>query len=216
MAEHGAPPADNTKKDCGCGCGGDCGDKGNSATSPSPGRRALLTGASSAVLIATLANRRAFAQTGGQCGPISHIGSLQPSQTAQPTLCGGMTPGFWKNHANCTTSVLTSHGYTLDTALGTVLTNLHLVDATSAAMTFRQGLCNANSNASHWASAILCALSPGMNPQYGYTLTSLNAAILNAYNQGVTGAAILTALKTLENDYGIITTGCTNSQISCT
>jgi hypothetical protein len=240
MIEHTPSPADSPKKDCGCGCGGGCGDKHEASESPadSPkkdcgcgcgggdtheasepsnqGRRALIAGASSVVLIATLANRRAFGQPvgGAQCGPISHIGSLAPSTQGQQTGCGGLTPGFWKTHAVCTTAVLASVGATLDTTLGAVLTNLHLV-STCAAVTFRQALCNPSSDCSHWAGAILDALSPTMNPHYGYTLTSLNNAILTAFNQGVTGTAILNALKTLENDFGVNTAGCATVNITC-
>ena len=47
-----------------------------------------------------------------------------------------------------------------------------------------------------------------MNPKYGYTIASLNAAILTASNQGTTGSAILGALETLENDYGTNNGGC--------
>ena len=208
MAERAGAPDDNEKEDCGCGCGGDCNEKNEASTPPKQARRALLAGASSAMLIATLANRRAFGQpaTGAQCGPISHIGSLNPSQQGQPTGCGGLTGGFWKNHAVCVANVLGGNPSTI--TLGSKLSNLALVDPVSAATTFTNALCDPSSNASHGAAAILDVLSPSMNPQYGYTLASLNAAILTAHNQGVSGAAILTALKTLENDFGTNTGGC--------
>ena len=203
MAEHGAPPADSTKKDCGCGCGGDCGDKGKAATSPSPGRRALLTGASSAVLIATLVNRRAFAQLPPvACGPISHIGSLQPSVGGNPNLCGGLTGGFWRQKGStCLPSVLGGAPGTL--TLGTFLPQLATAAPSCYGLTFTAALCNSSSPCRHWAVAILDALSPSLNPSYGYTLAQLQAAVQNALNQGVTGSAILAALVTLENDYNV-------------
>ena len=172
-----------------------------------------MVGAGSVAFVATLANRRAFAGNGVACGPISAIGSLNPSQQNQ-AQCGGLTPGFWKTHGFCTNFFLggsiTDANFTVakTKTLGQVLPALLTVDPTAAAMTFQQAFCNPSSTAFHWAGAILDALSPALNPHFGYTITTLNAAILKAFNAGVSAAAILGALETLENDFMTNDGGC--------
>lgn len=218
MTDPSATPQDPAKKDCDCGCGGDCGDKTKAGEPSNRARRALVAGAGSALVIVTLSNRRAFASgggtTGGQCGPISAMGSMNPSAQNTQGGCGGLTPGFWKNHAPCVATAI--GGNPTVVTLGQKLTNLALVDPTDAAITFAVALCNNvyhKDNAFHWAAAILNALTPSMNPKYGYTIASLNAAILTAHNQGVSGADILSALTGLENDFGTNDGGCTNQSI---
>jgi hypothetical protein len=213
------------KGDCGCGChgAGDCEDAKKPANRA---RRSLIMGAGTVALIATLGNRRAFA-AGAQCGPISNAGSLNPSGSGGTSNCGGLTPGFWKNHIGCAGMVLgfsestSNSNYTTDlnnfltnTTLSRFLGNLATVDPTSAGQSFAYAFCTPSSNACHWACAILDARSPTFNPDYGYTSASLNTAILNAFNQGVSSSMILTALETLENDSGSGNTSCTNMKLS--
>src|SRR6185369_9945165 len=122
------------EKDCGCGCegAGDCNDTAAAAAPKNKARRALMVGAGSVGLVATLINRRAFA-TGAQCGPISHAGSLAHSQQGNPQQCGGLTPGYWKNHKTCTVHTIGGTvSQALGTKLGAKLTNLAVIDSTSA------------------------------------------------------------------------------------
>lgn len=213
MAEQPANPQDPAKKDCGCGCGGDCGDKSKASEPSSRARRALLVGAGSTAFIATLANRRAFAQ-GNQCGPLSHLSSPNPSQQTSNNGCGGLTPGFWKGHAPCVAAAIGGSVTTI--TLGSKLPALFVVDPTSANATFQRALCNNVfhlDNAYHFAAAILDALTPSMNPSYGYTITSLNAAILAAHQSGASLSDIVTAISSLENDFNTNDGGCTQSSI---
>lgn len=193
--------------DCGCGCNGagDCvgaadGSEVTELTDRS--RRRLMVGGTTIAVVATLANRRAFA--GAACGPISRAGSLNPSHSTTSVLCGGLTPGYWKNHALATTHAIGGSSPSA-VQLGSLLPALNLVDIASASMTFQAALCASSSAAFHWAAAILNASTPAWNPSYGYTISSLNSAILAAYNNGhgAGAATILTAIKTLENDYNI-------------
>jgi hypothetical protein len=215
--EHHHPDGPAPKGDCGCGCNG-AGDCADAKQPASRARRSMLMGAGTVAFIATLGNRRAFAS---QCGPISNAASMNPSATTGSSSCGGLTPGFWKNHIGCAGTTLgfaespSNNNYTTDlnnfltsTTLGSILTNLSAADSVSAGQSFAYAFCTPSSAASHWACAILNAKSPGFNPSYGYTITSLNAAILSAVNQNVSGSSILTALETLENDTG---TGNTSS-----
>ena len=210
MTENAASPHDSAKKDCGCGCAGDCGHKKEVSEPSSQARRALMIGAGSAAFVATLANRRAFA---AQCGPLSRIGSPQPSQQVQQSQCGGLTPGFWRNHADCVAKFIGGNPNTV--TLGAKLPNLTIVEPACASMTFTAALCSSH-DCFHWAGAILDALTPLMNPHYGYNIVSLNIAILTAFNQligqGMTPAeaamTILNALETLENDFGTNDGGC--------
>lgn len=208
--------------DCGCGCDGkgDC----NEAKQPvNRARRSLMLGAGTVVLVSTLANRRAFAHE--QCGPISHAMSLHPSHQGNQSGCGGLTPGFWKTHATCTAQVLGGNpanpaaaiAYCDTVTLGNKLSNLYLIDPISAGKTFKAALCDASSYGFHWAAAILDALSPAMNPSYGYTITELNNAVKAAYDNGLTAEQVVTALETLENDYNTNTENCAggNSQHLC-
>ena len=161
-----------------------------------------MVGGTTIAVVATLANRRAFA--GAACGPISKAGSLNPSHSSTSAMCGGLTPGYWKNHALATTHAI--GGVSPSTVrLGSLLPALNLVDAVSAGMTFQAALCASSSNGNHWACAILNASTPGWNPSYGYTVSSLNSQILTAYNngRGAGASTILTAIKTLENDYNV-------------
>ena len=218
--------------DCGCGCNGNGNGDCEEAKQPvNRARRSLMlgAGASTVVLISTLANRRAFAGGGAQCGPISHAASLHQSGN-QNNNCGGvggLTPGYWAQHQNVSAQVLgfqessSSPTYSTDlknflttTTLGSQLPALNTIDPTSADATFCKAFSRPRSDAAfHWANAILCALSSGPPsaynycPSYGYTITSLNQAIVNATNQGVSGTTILQALETLENDYNVSTPG---------
>lgn len=201
-----AEPAQES--DCGCGCHG-AGDCEEASAPSSQARRALLIGTSSVAFIATLGNRRAFA--GQQCGPISHAASLTSSQHGSQNQCGGLTPGFWKNHKACVISTLGGDPSSIQ--LGQKLSNLYSVDPGSASVTFKTALCNPSSPASHWACAILNALSPSFNPSYGYSISQLNNSILSAFQANVSASNILTALKTLENDYGTGSTGCKQGSI---
>ena len=201
---HGHENDPKPKDDCGCGCNGagDC----NEVTEPSQkARRALMVGAGSVAFVATLMNRRAF---GAECGPVSHAASLHHSGPAGPTNCGGASPGFWKNHAGCVTSAI---GNPANVTLESVLSNLSTVDPTSGSTTFLTALCASNTDASHWANAILSAIK--IPTQYGYTITTLNAAILKAFNQHVSLADILAALETLEG--AVTPSGCDNSHLPC-
>jgi hypothetical protein len=190
-----------SRDDCGCDCNGagGCEEAGKPS---SQARRALIVGAGSAAFVSTLVNRRAFA---AQCGPISHAGSLNNSQQSQQSQCGGLTSGFWKNHAACVAATIGGDPNSIK--LSQKLSNLATVDPISANTTFKAALCNASSDASHWAVAILNALSPGFNPHYGYDIVGLNSSILTAFNQSVSASTILDALKTLENDFGTNQTG---------
>jgi hypothetical protein len=221
---HSNDPA--RKGDCGCGChgAGDCEDAKKPA---SRARRSLILGAGTVAFVATLGNRRAFA-TSAECGPISHAGSLTPSGTGGASNCGGYKPSFWKNHAGCAGSALgfaespSNSSYTADlttfltsTRLGSFLGNLASIDPSSAGESFAYAFCNTSSNAYHWAGAILDALTPTFNPDYGYSIAGLNSAILNASNQGVSASMILTALESLEITTGTGSTGCASISISC-
>jgi hypothetical protein len=211
--------------DCGCGChgAGDCEDAKKPANRA---RRSLIMGAGGVAFVATLGNRRAFA-AGAECGPISNAGSLNPSGGGGASNCGGLSPGFWKNHIGCAGTALgfaeapSKSSYTSDlnsflssSTLGNFLGNLASIDPSSAGESFAYAFCNPSSNASHWACAILNTLTPTFNPDYGYSLASLNAAILTASNQGVSASMILTAIETLENDAGTGSTGCTKMSIT--
>jgi hypothetical protein len=154
-------------------------------------RRRVVLGGATVAVIATLANRRAFAG-GTVCGPISRAGSLNPSHQSTIAQCSGLSHGYWKRR--CPTNYQT-------VKLGSVLSCLNIVDPASAGMLFPAALNDNNSNACHWACAILNAANPALNPNYGYTLTSLNSAILAAYNNGHGSSAntIVAALAKLES-----------------
>jgi hypothetical protein len=220
---HSNDPAQ--KGDCGCGChgAGDCEDAKKPANRA---RRSLLVGAGTIAFVATLGNRRAFA-AGAECGPVSNAGSLNPSGGGRTSNCGGLSPGFWKNHIGCAGSVLgfaespSNSNYTTDLTnfltnktLGSALSHLSAVDPSSAGESFAYAFCNPSSHACHWACAILDAMSPSFNPDYGYSLTGLNTAIYTAINQGVSASMILTAIETLEGEGGSNSTGCTSMSLS--
>jgi hypothetical protein len=208
MAEHIENQPNNAPraKDCGCGCNGNAPCDG-AAGRASKARRALMLGAGSAAVIVTLSNRRAFA-TGAECSPVSHAASLNPSQHGQQQLCGGVTPGFWRNHKTCVVAALGGSDPTQVT-LGAELPNLNTVDPGYASQPFATALCNPSSAAYHWACAILNSLTPQINPNYGYSSSTLNTAILDAYHAGVSPTNILDAFETLENDY------MTDRSVSC-
>ncbi len=198
-ASEGTHPGTSApEKDCGCGCAG-AGDCNDAAAPVDNGRRRLIVGGATVAVVATLANRRAFG--GAVCGPISKAGSLNPSQSTANAVCGGLSATYWKGHVLAVTAALGGNSPSL-VKLGTMLSALSLVDVSSANCTFQQAFCGSSSNAAHWAAAILNASTAAWNPQYGYTLTSLNAAILSAYNsgKGATVTTILTALEKLETD----------------
>jgi len=213
--QHSNGPEAEPKKDCGCGgCGGDC----EEARKPeNRARRSFLLGAGTTV-VATLVNHRAFAG-GATCGPLSHAASLTPSANGQTSGCGGLTPGYWAQHQDVSGAVLgftepkSNPNYQADLktfltgkTLGSLLPNLALIDPTAAGQNFCQVFTPPRDDPGfHWACAILNAMasvSPfNYTPQYGYTLTELNNAIQNAYNNHVSSANILAAIETLENDY---------------
>jgi hypothetical protein len=212
FAEHDSD-APASKDDCGCAGAGACKDV---VEVKDRNRRSLMVGGTTVAVVATLINRRAFANSPA-CGPISRAGSANPSTASTTRQCGGLTPGYWKNHAMAVSYAL-GGGDPGKITLGNLLSALSSIDSTSAGQTFTAALCNPSSNASHWACAILNASTPGWNPSYGYTVSSLNHAILAAYNNGIGAkpSAILTAIKTLENDYGLGTVSHPyNTNVSC-
>jgi len=173
-------------------------------------RRALLAGVGSAAFIATLGNRRAFAQ-GGTCGVLSAMTSANPSATTQGGACGGVTPGYWKNHRTCVVQILGGQDPSTVT-LGTYLPTLTTCAGVIFGGTSTSALCNSSSICYHIGNAILCALSSGpggINPSYGYTITQLQNAVKNAQMQGLSDAQIAGALSQLENDVG------TNQNLAC-
>jgi hypothetical protein len=207
--EHSNGSETGPKKDCGCGCSGDCED----AKKPqNRARRAFLLGTGTTV-VATLVNRRAFAAQGA-CQPISNDAvSLTHSANGTVSQCGGLTPGYWAQHQTVSGKVL---GYTgpqsglktflTGTTLGSLLPALALIDPTSAAQNFCSSWQPPRDDAGfHWACAILCALASvppyQYTPSYGYTINSLNEAIMNAYNDKISASTMLSAIETLENDY---------------
>jgi hypothetical protein len=197
---------DKAHEDCGCGGNGDCEDK---KTPSGKARRALLAGAGSLTFVATLGNRRAYA-TGVQCGPISLLSSPGPSNGAGGTQCGGVgggaTPGFWKTHKGCTLATIAL--FSGNGLNATLASGLPCIAGTSIGGTsFQSALCG-NGDPYHLSNAILCAWSPGINPQYGYTSGGLNTAVQNALNQNISLSTIIGALTTLENDQGVNTSGC--------
>ena len=203
------------KDDCGCGCAGS-GDCSDVVELKDRNRRRLMVGGTTVAVVATLINRRAFAGT-NVCGPISRAGSANPSGTSTTNHCGGLTPGYWKNHCLAVSHAI-GGGDCGKITLGSLLPALNLIDSTSAEQTFTGALCNPSSSASHWACAILNASTPAWNPSYGYTVSSLNNAIITAYNngKGAKASAILSAIETLENDYGIGTVPHPyNTNVSC-
>ncbi len=201
--EGGSPSHHAGKHDCGCNDAGDCGGS-EVVEQTDRTRRRLMVGGTTIAVVATLANRRAFA--GAACGPISRAGSLNPSHSGTTAMCGGFSPGYWKNHALATTHAINGASPSA-VQLGTLLPALNLVDMGSASKTFQAALCTPSSPAYHWACAILNASTPAWNPSYGYSLSTLNSAILAAYNDGHGAGAttILNALQTLENDYNVAT-----------
>jgi hypothetical protein len=206
VANDGAQQPD--KKDCGCGCNGsgDCGDK----EPKSQVRRALLAGAGSSAVIATLINRRAFAGSTA-CGPLSRLHSLNQSQANTPQ-CGGLTPGFWQNHKTCAQVALNKLLGTTDLTsktLGQALPILLTLDPTAANTTFKDAICGPSTNAFHWDNAILSAASPSLAPSFGYSIKGigtgpdLNTAISNASAAGSSLSDILNAIELLENDFNV-------------
>ena len=213
MTEHGEHhhTAESGKADCGCGCNGagDCAEAGKPSNKA---RRALMAGAGTLAFVATLANRRAFAE---ECGPISHAASMSNSPSTTQNQCGGLTPGYWKTRANVVETTLGADPGT--TTLGSLLPNLSLFDIGSAGTSFKDALaCNSPSLPGyHWAAAILNALSPSYNPSYGYTITTLNAALLTASKQGISEDQVLLALCKLENDYNTAAPGGPTVKFNC-
>ena len=126
---------------------------------------------------------------------------------------GSVVPGLFKEHEMLTYSSAVSisrpadqiYPYLLETTrqtLGSKLPALVTLDPTSAALNFCNVWPTPRGNAGfHWAGAILCAMSPQYNPNYGYTLGSLNQAIKDAVANGLSASQILTAIESLENDY---------------
>jgi hypothetical protein len=213
--------------DCGCGCHGadDCEE---AKAAPSRNRRSLLIGAGTVAFVSTLVNRRAFA-AGGACNAISAAASMNASvvDPKSTTGCSGFSASFWAAHAGCAAATLGFNGswyntpYMLEltlflksTAIGRLLPNLAMVDASCASQSFAAAFAIPGCNASHWAAHVLNAMSPTLNRNYAYTLTGLNDSILNAYKQGVPSPMILAALITLESDVGSESTGCANVSLS--
>ena len=209
--EHSTDPKAGPKKDCGCGCNGS-GDCEEAKKPQNRARRSFLLGTGTTAL-ATLVNHRAFAQN-AVCGPLSHAASLAPSAAEITSQCGGLTPGYWANSEDvagkvlgCPASVANACGdglknYLSGITLGSKLPALVTLDPTSAALNFCNVWPTPRGNAGfHWAGAILCAMSPQYNPNYGYTLGSLNQAIKDAVANGLSASQILTAIESLENDY---------------
>lgn len=215
--EHSNGPEAGPKKDCGCGCAGS-GDCEKAKKPQNRARRAFLLGTGTTV-VATLVNRRAFAANGA-CQPISNGAvSLAHSVNGQSSQCGGLTPGYWAQHQGVSGLVLgftekkNSPTYLADLktfltshTLGNFLPALALIDPTSAA----QSLCSTwapprDDPGFHWACAICNALASvapfSFTPSYGYTINSLNEAIMNAYNDKIPASTILSAIETLENDF---------------
>jgi hypothetical protein len=213
--------------DCGCGCNGadDCAE---AKAAPNRNRRSLLIGAGTVAFVSTLVNRRAFA-AGGACDPVSAAMSMNASvvDPKSTTGCSGFSASFWAAHVGCAAATLGFNGswyntpYMLElslflrsTAIGRLLPNLAMVDASCASQSVGAAFANPGCNASHWAAHALNAMSPTLNRNYAYTLTGLNDSILNAYKQGVPSALILAALITLESDVGSESTGCANVSLS--
>ena len=193
--------ASTPKDDCDCGCAGhgDCAETAEVVLDR--GRRKLMVGGTTVAVVATLANRRAFA-CDQVCGPISRAGSLTPSKSEPGRSCGGMRVQDWRCYGKAVQYALGNKD-PAKTTLGSVLTGLSTVDSSSARTTFKTALCG-NSNASHWACAILnAATSTTWNPAYGYNVGSLNTAILAAYNKGkgAPASTILDTIQGLENGY---------------
>lgn len=222
--------APGPKGDCGCGCNGQ-GDCANEKTHAKKGldrnRRSLLVGAGTVAFVSTLVNRRAFAA--GACDPVSTAMSMNASVSDPKSSCTGLSATFWQNHVGCAGAALgftpswLSNDYTREltiflksSTLGSRLTNLHTIDPQCATQSFGHAFTNPGSDASHWACAILNAMSPTLNRSYGYTLMGLNDAINNAYKQNVPCSMILAALITLESDAGSASTGCANLTLSST
>jgi hypothetical protein len=203
----------NLPEDCGCGCGG-AGDCQDENTPGDRARRSFLLGGGT-VVVSTLVNHRAFAQ-GAACGPISAAGSPTASTTNITSQCGGLTPGFWSQHQDLSAAALGFSESSQNPAylthlknflsgkkLGSVLSNLNSIDPTSAGKSFCQAFLAPHDPAFHWAGAILCALTPGMNPNYGYTIGTLNQAIQQAHKNNVSLSAMIAAIGKLENDYNV-------------
>jgi hypothetical protein len=214
-------------RDCGCGCNG-AGDCEAAEEAPSRNRRSLLIGAGSVAFVSTLVNRRAFA-AGGACDPVSTAMSMNPSvgDSRSAASCSGFSAAFWQTHVGCAAAALGFNGSWYDTpymeelslflksmAIGRHLPNLAMIDASCASQSFGAAFTNPGCDASHWASAVLNAMSPSLNHNYSYTLAGLNDSILNAYKQGVPSPMILAALISLESDVGSESTGCANVSLS--
>jgi hypothetical protein len=224
QGETGAPSRD---RDCGCGCHG-AGDCEEAKGAPHRNRRSLLIGAGTVAFVSTLVNRRAFA-AGGACDAISAAMSINTS-VGDPTTatgCSGLSAAFWQTHVGCAAATLGFGGSFYDTPyleelslflqsmpVGKHLTNLAMIDAGCASQTYGSAFSNPGCDASHWACAVLNAMSPTLNRNYAYTLMGLNDSVLNAHKQGVPSAMILAALITLESDAGSGTTGCANVSLS--
>ena len=209
--EHADSSQAGPKKDCGCGCNGS-GDCEEAKKPENRARRSFLLGTGTTAL-ATLVNHRAFAAN-AVCGPLSHAASLAPSAAEITSRCGGLTPGYYANSEDVVGTILGVWSLTqgcgsgLSAALTTVtlgskLPALLTLDPVSAGKNFCDAwIAPRNNDWFHWAAAILNAMSPQYNPNYGYTLAGLNQAIVNAIANGLSDSQIVTALESLENDYG--------------
>jgi len=213
-------------RDCGCGCHG-AGDCEEAKRAPNRNRRSLLIGAGTVAFVSTLVNRRAFAA--GACDPVSAAMSMNPSvvDPSSSTGCSGLSAPFWQTHIGCAGAALGFNGSWYDTPymeeltlflkstpVGKLLPNLALVDAACASQSFGVAFTNPGCDASHWAAAILNAMSPMLNRNYAYSLAGLNDSIMNAHKQGVAPPMILAALITLESEIGSESTGCANVSLS--
>jgi len=230
MTELRAGTGDTSQnRDCGCGCNGagDC-NEAKGAPHHNHNRRSLLVGAGTVAFVSTLVNRRAFA-AGGACDAISAAMSMNTSvgDPKSVTGCSGLSASFWESHVGCAAAALGFNGSWYDTPYMEELSlflkampiakhvpNLAMIDASCASQSFGGAFTNPGCDASHWACAVLNAMSPTLSRNYAYSLVGLNESILNAYNQGVPSSMILAALITLESNVGSETTGCANVSLS--
>lgn len=184
------------KKDCGCGCGGSggCGEKTPENTAAR--RRFLAGGVTLTAFAATLPSRRAFADTNctlSGAGLLSHNGSNSGQGSCS---VGGMSPGFWKQNAQCwpvpLNSTFASVGFSIPMGI-----SLSSSDYLACAIQ------NTNTIDFHLVAAILNILTPSINALLQYkTLTELSNGIAAALTAGKTQSEIGDALDVIINNDG--------------
>lgn len=163
-----APIATADHKDCGCGCGGTggCAESGSSEPARLRRRKFLVGGIGVGTFAATLASRPAFAACNNLTGLVSPSGS----HAASCTSSGGLTPGFWMNHATCWPATIhpsqqLSYWFTTPN-VPTTFTNF-----SGASETFQTALCPPNGQdnfAFQLAAALLNAESSHTQTSFGY------------------------------------------------